>query len=485
MNCPKCNASLPDNAVFCENCGTQIPARDAQPTAPAAQYAAPDGFTLEAKSGLYYRRERDPKTGKTGVLWFNPASGEYKRVLDAAPEPQGGPAGQEAVGRRGRTGKRAGLIAGIFLAVVLIGGAGGHFLGLYNLPFLPEQQAAVSLPDPSDTAKASAPPAGTKTPVPEASPTPTPDPGGDIAAVPKAALDPLDFLTLRENIHTVMTLNQHTTDYYINEGVSEVGAAFKAYDANNIPSGIPGTSVGTATAEYYTPSVMRNMGYEFPVTSGKGDDAAVAYESACATARELYGEPIKSTYIDSDLNNHTSFTFEDIRSYSAIKYVSFIRQYKVSDEITLAVSTDCLSDGVQISLLYMFLGNQAPPPTPSAPQKTPAPTAKPTTQPGGNPPTSTDMVRLGTYQNNNVFGIGQVWSITFNHDHTFDFSYDHEEGTMEHSGTWRSEGDGSSVILNVESYSPFTIALYLENRDAVTIDDYEFWPDAVTLPYIG
>jgi hypothetical protein len=379
MNCPKCNASLPDNAILCENCGAQIPAGH---IAPAAQYAAPDGFTLEAQSGLYYRRERDPQTGRTGGLWFNPVSGGYKRVLDTAEEPpQDGPARPEAVRQRKGTRKGSGLLAGIVAAVLLIGGAGGHFLGLYNLPFLPEQTEAVSQPEPSETATASVPQAGADTSAYEAPSTPAPDPGNDdpgndISAVPKTALDPLDFLTLRENIHTVMTLNQHTTDYFINEGVSDVGPDFKAYDAENIPTEIPGTSPGSATAEYYTPSVMRNMGYEFPVTSGQGDDAALAYESACATARELYGEPIKTTYIDRALQNHTSFTFEDIQSYSAIKYVSFIRQYKISAEITLAVSTDCLSEGVKISILYMFLGNQAQGPTPSAPQKTTEPPVK-------------------------------------------------------------------------------------------------------------
>lgn len=120
--------------------------------------------------------------------------------------------------------------------------------------------------------------------------------------------------------------------------------------------------------------------------------------------------------------------------------------------------------------------------TSAAEEKTPALY----TEPDGSP-TAMDMVRLGTYMNDDVFGVGLVWSVTFYNDYTFDFSYDHEEGTEYFTGNWYTEESGGElwVFLNVTNTTPFTISLDVDGGKYMYVDDYEFWPDVVVLPFVG
>lgn len=47
---------------------------------PETQYAPPEGFSLHAESGLYYRKERGDQVQAT-LTWFDPAGGEYAQIL--------------------------------------------------------------------------------------------------------------------------------------------------------------------------------------------------------------------------------------------------------------------------------------------------------------------------------------------------------------------------------------------------------------------
>lgn len=108
------------------------------------------------------------------------------------------------------------------------------------------------------------------------------------------------------------------------------------------------------------------------------------------------------------------------------------------------------------------------------------------TEPPGSP-TAVDMVRLGTYENDDVFGVGLVWRVTFYNDYTFEFSYDHEEGTEHFTGNWHTVDNGGElrVVLNITGAYPFTVSLDVDGGKYIAFDDGEFWPDFVSLPYVG
>lgn len=76
MYCTYCGNTIDESKNYvCTHCHRPLS---------AGQYAPPEGFALDLKSGWYYKgtREIDAATGQGvfKVLWFHPISGEYKPV---------------------------------------------------------------------------------------------------------------------------------------------------------------------------------------------------------------------------------------------------------------------------------------------------------------------------------------------------------------------------------------------------------------------
>lgn len=108
MNCPHCNEQLPEGLLVCFHCGEAV-----------------DGYGGAAESEV---SDEQP---------------EYRAEPSVSAEPLKPPRPvNEALGTKGDGGKKkgkAGIIA-VALVFLLLGGAvGGHFMGFYALPFLPEE----------------------------------------------------------------------------------------------------------------------------------------------------------------------------------------------------------------------------------------------------------------------------------------------------------------------------------------------------------
>ncbi len=64
-NCPKCGVELPDEAVFCNNCGNSLSADNAQPSAQAAPTAAPvNNATLDSA----VEKNKNTKVGMIAII---------------------------------------------------------------------------------------------------------------------------------------------------------------------------------------------------------------------------------------------------------------------------------------------------------------------------------------------------------------------------------------------------------------------------------
>lgn len=66
MKCPYCQNMLAREALFCAQCKRPYP-----------HYISPEGFMLDERNGMYYRYFIDPDKRRR-VMWFNPATGQYK-----------------------------------------------------------------------------------------------------------------------------------------------------------------------------------------------------------------------------------------------------------------------------------------------------------------------------------------------------------------------------------------------------------------------
>jgi len=100
--CAGCGSQLKPGALFCTSCGTKTadsapapspepePEPEPEPTPEPAppppsptQVQIPEGFTLDASSGLYYQQVpgADPTTGAPGrwITWFYPETGQYQQ----------------------------------------------------------------------------------------------------------------------------------------------------------------------------------------------------------------------------------------------------------------------------------------------------------------------------------------------------------------------------------------------------------------------
>jgi hypothetical protein len=87
MNCPNCGNTLPDNAAFCNLCGTST-----------HKFSPPEGFIRDAASGFYYRLEYDGAGKNIGATWFNAITGTYKQErIEPKPEPTPEPIRREQV----------------------------------------------------------------------------------------------------------------------------------------------------------------------------------------------------------------------------------------------------------------------------------------------------------------------------------------------------------------------------------------------------
>lgn len=99
-----------------------------------AKYAPPEGYTLDESSGMYFSSAlgTDPKTGVPvqWVTWFDANTCKYLQHTYLAE--------QQTVATQ--PAKKSGKVAAIIAAVIILlfgGAVGGHFAGLYTLPFLP------------------------------------------------------------------------------------------------------------------------------------------------------------------------------------------------------------------------------------------------------------------------------------------------------------------------------------------------------------
>ncbi|MDL2238201.1 hypothetical protein LJC56_10325 [Christensenellaceae bacterium OttesenSCG-928-K19] len=273
---------------------------------------------------------------------------------------------------------------------------------------------------------------------------------------------------------------------------------------------LPGTHGGTAFAIFSDASnidYLSSLFYQYwyypddaVITSGEVFSVyniledALRQEYGAPTEKLFWSEQSAATSVDG-LSDKDLLTMLIESSSKEDTYVSSI--WPLDDGLTISIVLETpVYDDISLRLDfayfdYVYDGSINPIAEESTPaaEESSAAEEKPSalyTEPSGSA-TAMDMVRLGTYANDDVFGIGFVWSVTFYNDYTFEFSYDHEEGSEYFTGNWHTEDSGGElrVILDVTGEYPFTTSLDVDGGKYIYFDDGMFTPDIVVLPFVG
>ncbi len=135
MTCPHCNSQIPDGLIVCFRCGKLlIPSEVPQHSAPPLQ-------SIQSVQPQPVQHEQPAPSPSDQTPSDQSQSNQSQKEQETARSSATGTV----------TGTRSGIRAVFAIAVILIllsgGAAGGHMIGLYTLPFLPERPSAGTAAD--------------------------------------------------------------------------------------------------------------------------------------------------------------------------------------------------------------------------------------------------------------------------------------------------------------------------------------------------